>query len=275
MTDENNTDWREALPEAMRDLPFIAKAKDAAEAADGIKNAAEVMGNSLRMPSPHAGEEDIKAFTARVLEKMPGLMPVPNPDDDEGYATVLQRLGAPADPKAYKAPELADFTWPEDALEGLRAQAQQAGLTQKQFTEYAKQAGEALKTRQLDAAQALDANAAALKQDWGQAFEQRQQQITQFLETSAAPEGLRKAVTDGTADPATMKWLHATAVAKAGEKPEGVDQGSPEGAPLALSPDEAKVQIQEILNNPEYFKPGPVQNQLLKKMVELQKFANQ
>lgn len=273
MSDNDDLGWREALPEEMRELPFIGKAKDLNEAINGIKNAAETMGNSLRMPGPNAGDEDVKTFTARVLEKMPGLMPVPNPDDEEGYATVLQRLGAPADPKAYKAPDVADFVWPEGTLEGMRAQAQKAGLTQKQFTQYAQQVGEELKTSTLNRSQTLDANMAAIKQEWGQAFDQRQQQITQFLDSSKAPEGLRDAVKNGTADPDTLRWLHATAVAKAGEKPEGADQGSPGGEPGAPTPEEAKAQIQEIFNNPEYFKPGPVQQQLMKKMLELQKFA--
>lgn len=268
-------DWKEGLPEQMRDLPFIGKSATMDEAIGHIKNAADSMGNSLRMPSESASDEDKKAFTQRVLEKMPELMPIPDPDNEEAYNEVLTRLGKPKDPDSYKLPEIDGFDWPEDTLKELRDRASETGMTQRQFANYAKKLGTAIRDGNAAAQTKLEEQQQQLKGEWGDALEQRQNQIGQYLEQTEAPQSLRDAVKNGKADPATMKWLHSMVKASGKEGQEGTDQGGPDGNTGRVTPDEARAEIQEILNNPDYFNAGsPRQKVLMQRMQELQKFAN-
>lgn len=268
-------DWKESLPEQMRELPFISKSESMDEAINHIKNAADTMGNSLRMPSESASDDERKEFSKRVLDKMPELMPIPDPDDEDQYNEVLTRLGKPKDPDSYKLPDVEDFDWPEDTLKELRDRASETGMTQRQFAQYAKKLGTAIRDGNVQAQQKLEEQQATLKKEWGDAFEQRQKQLAQYLETTEAPESLKQAVKDGKADPATMKWLHAMVKAQGGEGAEAADQGGADPTATRLSPDEAQAEIQEILNNPDYFAAGsPRQKVLMKRMQELQKFVS-
>lgn len=271
---EQTPEWLEQLPEPMRELPFIGKSQSMEEAINHIKDAADTMGNSLRIPGPNAGDEDKKRFQERVLEKFPDLMPVPSDSDDEAYAKVLERLGAPGEHTAYKLPEIEGFKWDEGFAESLQKQAQAAGLTKRQFTEYAKQVGTQMHEQGLSAQQAHEQAIGQLKQEWGEAFDSRRQQMVNYLEQTQAPESLRAAVKDGKADPATMKWLHQMMAKSRKEDPEGADQGGPAGGDPVLTPTEAQARIQEILNNPDYFNPGPRQKVLMEEMLKMQRLAN-
>lgn len=273
--DEENTDvsWRESLPEGMRDLPFIGKADSLETAANAIKDAAQWMGNSIRIPGEAASDDDKAKFTQKVLEKFPDLMPKPGADDDENYAAVLAALGTPGDGKEYGLPEIDEFEWPEDFSQSLRERAQAAGLTKKQFQQWAKDIGTQLRDEQLAAAQQHDEDLGGLKKEWGEAFEGKVKQLSRWLEDTEAPDGFVAAVKNGQVPSSTMRWLNA--LHKANVKDEGsnvADQGINDGEPM-LTPNEAEVQIQEILRNPEYFKAGsPIQKKLMKQMIRLQKF---
>ena len=278
VTTEQPTDdlgWRASLPEEMRDLPFIGKAPNLEKAIHDIRDAAQYMGNSIRIPSENASDEDRQKFTQRVLEKMPHLTVIPGEDDDEAYARALAALGAPAEAAHYPAPKLDGFDWSEDDLADLRERAQAAGLTKKQFKQWATDIGSRLRDERLEADETHNADLGSIKSEWGAAFDSRVTQISRWLEDSSAPEGFVAAVKNKQVPSSTLKWLH-NLHSKMNQREGGnvADQGLSGEVPV-LSPDEAKMQIQEILNNPAYWDAAsPSAPPLRRKMIELQKFAN-
>ena len=267
--------WRAALPEELRELPFIAKAPNIEKVVHDLKDAAQHMGNSLRIPSENASDEDKQRFTQRILEKMPNLTLVPSEDDDESYAKVLQALGAPDDPKLYKVPEIEGLDWDEDFTNALQAKAKAAGLTKKQFKQWATDIGTQMRDEQLTQQTQHTEQLGVLQKEWGAAFEPRVKQLARFLEDSDAPNGLVQAVANKQVPPETFKWLHGLYQKM---NPKEGNNASTDGyseGEQAITPDEAQMQIQEILRNPAYFNASdPMQKLLIKKMLKLQELAH-
>ena len=274
MSEENSeTTWRDSLPEEMRELPFIGKAENLEMAANAIKDAAQWMGNSIRIPGESASDEDKAKFTKKVLEKFPELMPKPGVDDDENYASVLAALGTPGDGKDYDLPELDDFEWQDDFAENLRNIAQAAGLTKKQFKQWAKDIGTRNRDERLVQNNAHETDIGSLRKEWGEAFEPKVKQLSRWLEDTEAPEGFVQAVKNKAVPSETLKWVNRLHEKyNPAEGSNVANQGLNDGE-APITPAEADAQIHEILNNPAYFDASnPMQKVLMKKMNRLQKF---
>jgi len=275
MTEESNneTSWRDGLPEEMRELPFIGKAENLEDAALAIKDAAQWMGNSLRIPGESASDDDKAKFTKKVLEKFPDLMPKPGVDDDENYAAVLASLGAPSEGSGYDLPELENFEWQDDLSGNLREIAHSAGLTKKQFKQWAKNIGTRNRDEGVAASNAHDEDMGNMKKEWGEAFESKVKQLSRWLEDSEAPNGFVQAVKNKAVPSSTLKWLNSLHdKSNPAEGSNVANQGYNDGE-APITPAEADAQIHEILNNPAYFdRFNPMQKVLMKKMSRLQKF---
>lgn len=274
MGDENkDVSWRDSLPEEMRELPFIGKADTLESAVDAIKDAGQWMGNSIRIPGDAASDEDKAKFTQKVLEKFPDLMPKPGVDDDENYAKVLAALGTPGEGKDYDMPDVDDFEWQDDFADNLRSIAQAAGLTKKQFKQWAKDIGTRNRDEMLTRNSAHEDDIAIVRKEWGEAFESKVKQLSRWLEDSEAPDGFVQAVKNKAVPSDTLKWLNSLhEKSNPAEGSNVADQGMNDGE-APITPAEADAQIHEILNNPAYFDSGnPLQKVLMKKMARLQKF---
>lgn len=264
-----NESWRNALPENFREAPFIGKAETPEAALQAIQNAASWMGNSLRIPGPDASAEDQSAFAQRAMEKIPGLIKAPNPDDPEQVAAILAKLGAPGSADQYVLPDGVDPA----VGANLREWANDAGMTKGQWdiwiSKYASNNSDTAATNQA----AFDAEQSRLLGEWGMAYDQKAANIYVLMEQLQAPDAVKEAVKSRTLPPDQMRMWDRL-VSSVGD----------EGAPLAaigkgtdspkMSPAEAKAQIDEIMKRPEYFDPSsPQQASLMKKVQELFKFV--
>ncbi len=97
-------EWHGNLPDELKNAPIFKPAQDGTiksveQVVLDLNNLAQVAGNSLRMPGPDAGDDDIKAFHTKVMEKVPGLMVLPNMEDEANLATHFTKLGKPATPE--------------------------------------------------------------------------------------------------------------------------------------------------------------------------------
>lgn len=228
--------------EVLKSAPFLKDATDPQAFFDQLTNAAGHMGNSIRMPGPDAGNDDINAFEAKVLEKYPRLMPVPDPEDTEAIGSVMQKLGAPTEADGYKLPDGLEVS--DDAAKAFREEALELGLTQAQFEKQVKKIVDRGEVAQSQAQQAMQESVDALKAEWGNAYSERMDEIKSFLSSSeGVPEAVARGFTDNTLDGNTLKWLHSLSALGA---EEGQTNLQKDGGMRALTPAETQARIGEL-----------------------------
>lgn len=270
MADENKS-WKDALPAELKDAPSLKDINDVPALAKSFVETKSMLGNSLRIPSAEAGAEARKEFLAKMQEKVPELVLVPS--DPEKLAEVEEqlwtKLGKPKEAKEYEPPKVEDVEFKPEEIEVLRTIASKRGYTKKQFGQLVKDVA-AEKQAQ---AKSLYEQRAALKKEFGFAFEEKLAAFTAVAEKTGAPPNLLAAIKQGTIDTTTAKWLDGLVKSLGGEGGEVRQQG--DGGSGKLTPDEAKLQIQEILKNPDYLrKRNPETHEALKaKLAKLMPFA--
>ena len=230
--------WYDTLPDNLKGAPFFKPDKTPEQIIADLENAAGHMGNSIRIPGPDATDEQRKEFLAKAVEKLPGIMPVP--EDDADVEAVLEKLGRPKQATDYRLPEGVSA---DDLGEGFMADAWALGLTQKQFTDLV---GKQVAQRQAaqEGAEAFSKETqAALQAEWGMAAEDRLSDVRAYLNTEGAPDGLKAAFEAGQMDQHTIKWLYSVVEATT-EKAQLQEQAS--GREGRLTPYEAREQAQEI-----------------------------
>lgn len=262
-------DWREALPEALRADPVLKDFKDPGALAQSYVETKRLVGGSLRPPGPEASPEARKEFADKLLATVPGLVYLP--EDEAARAevegAVWSKLGRPKAPGEYVPPK--DVELPTEALEALRTEAAEEGLTRKQFEARAKRAAALLEQRGRTAVEMK----AALKRELGAAYDERMGQAVAVAEKVGFPKALVQALKAGEVDLDTFKAI--SAVAKGfGQSVEVGHQGGGAGGGGGMTPSEAQVRMAEIRANPAYFDPSKADHKVLQaKMLELAKFA--
>ena len=216
---EPQGNWRDSLPDSLRDNPSLMETKTVNDLAQRFLDTKQMVGNSLRMPTADAGQEAVDAFTAKILaNESLGLMNRPNPTDPEAMGAVYDSLGRPADAEGYAVVEGADMT----NYKAMTDLAHKLGLSKAQFEGMA--AGQIeLQGGQIAELQATqDAEHKALQQEWGPAYEQKIGKATTMLELTGAPKGLIEAMASGDIGADVMRWVDKLATSL-----------GTEGAPMA------------------------------------------
>lgn len=243
-----------------------------------VKNWADqrsYIGNSIRVPSAEAGQEDWNKFYDKLQKHAPNLIPRPDKDKPETIQAVLAALGRPEEPTGYEVPQAPeDFPIDNDRIEALRKLAHENGLTRDQFKGVLSQVLEmdAAAYRQQKQAQEADIN--SLKQEWGSAFDERNQRAAKMLELTQAPQGIIEMAKQGQLGADVAKWLYNISN---NFKGEGMNMAQEQGGRRHLTPDEAQAQINEIYANrqhPFWIASHPEHKAALNKMIELGKYAD-
>jgi hypothetical protein len=271
MTEEVKS-WKEALPAELKDNPSLKDINDVPALAKSFVETKSMLGSSLRIPSPEAGPEARKEFLAKMQEKVPELVLVPSDPDKlaEVEETLWSRLGKPKDAKEYEPPKVDDVEFKPEEMDVLRTIATKRGYTKKQFATLVKDVA----AEKLATAKALYEQRAALKKEFGFAFDDKLAAFANVAEKTGAPPQLLAAIRQGTIDTTTAKWLDGLVKSLGGEGGEIRQQTG--GSSGKLTPEEAKIQISEIIKNPAYLRRGanPELHEALKaKMAKLMPFA--
>lgn len=249
LPDDVTKDW----PAELKSDPSLKDVNDVQTLAKNYLHTKGLVGASIRAPGPDAKPEDRVEFVTRLREKVPELVLLQDGDDEAAKLareTAWQRLGKPKEAKEYAPPK--DVELPEKALEALRKEALDEGLTKTQFAARAKRVAERLAAE----VQADKEATGALRRDLGAAFEERTASAAAIAAKLGFPEPLVSALKNGTVDLPTFKAF--SAVAKGfGEAREVGGQGG--GGTGKLTPAEAKAQRDEIMSRKEYFSPTPAQ----------------
>ena len=269
-----DTDWRQGLPEDIRDAPVFKDIADLPTLAKNYQELKSYQGNSLRIPGEDAGEEDVAAFHQKIMDKVPGLIYSPDLENSEQMDAIYTRLGRPEEATGYEIPEIdtggieMDFTM----AEALKPIAHKYGLSKKQFEGIVSEmtAGNVGQAKQLQQQHAQDIS--DLSREWGAAYNERVSKAAKVAEATNAPAELVNAIKNGHAGSGTLKWLYGLSESLGGETAQLVkQQGSP-----TMTPDDAKMKISEIRNNkehPYWNQADPAHASAKKRMRELHKLA--
>jgi hypothetical protein len=252
-------DWKAALPEDQRGAAFLAEVKDLPTLVKNYGEALAYRGQSIRIPSADAAPEVRKEFQAKLREKVPELL---DRTDEEGLRAAF---GVPKEAKEYAVPK--DVELPRAALERLRAEAAEEGLSKRQFEARAKRLADALGAQ----ARADQEGNAALDKEWGAASAERRAAAAAAALKLGDGE-LAKAIQDKAAPVQLVKML-ATVAKSYGEAREGANQGG-NGGGGTLTPVEAQARREEVRANPAYWdRNHPQHASLVRREAELAELA--
>jgi hypothetical protein len=240
--------WRESLPEDIRAEPSLGTVRDLPGLVKQYVSAQKMIGrDKVVLPGEHATEAEVRAF--------------------------YQRLGVPEDPKGYKfdAPQLPEGVALNEKLDGwFREAAHKHGLTPKQASAlYAEfnglQAGEFGERQQAEQATIAEAEA-ALKKEWGKAFDSKLELAKRAVTTFGAQEAIDKLGLGNHPDFVRM-------MARVGE---AISEDKLVKAGSAMTPVDAQSQINAIMGDPKhpYHQPGhPQHGEFVEKVSKLFQFA--
>lgn len=261
-------DWKNDLPEDIRNSPAIKDVKDVPSLAKQFVDLQAYQGQSIRIPSENAGEEDRKAFYDKLVAKVPGLIPTPNPEDKEAIDALWKKLGRPAQKEEYKIPEGVDPNEVQDILD----LAHKSGLTVSQAEALLKEAHERVQAKKTESEKTRTEAMQTIKKEWGLTFEDRISKIEGILKATGAPKDLADGVASGVVGPETVKWLHTIASQMKLDEPNNHDRNRDS----KLTPVEAKNRISEIMSNRDhpYWKASdPGHADAIKYVVELHRMS--
>ncbi len=258
------TDWREALPVELKESPALKDFKDPASLAKSYVETKALVGASIRRPGPDAGKEAWAEFRGKVLDGIPEAILLPEDPEalKEVEAKVWAKMGRPDKPEGYSIEglDLAPGVKLNEAQ--LREGAAKLGLTKAQFKVLAADAAasEAARVAEVTKAQGV------LKTELGAAYEDRLRQAASVAESVGFPASIVEAVRAGNVSVEEGKAFLALAKKLTTEPNQVGNQGAGAGA---LTPLEARAQIEEIQRRPEYFNPakGRATHDVLKKKV--------
>ena len=202
------TDWRDGLPDTLRDNPSLADVKDVGALAQRFVDTKAMVGNSMRMPTDDAGQEDITAFANKILENATlGLMRRPDKEDSEAMSAIYNSMGRPAEASGYEAGEGVDAT----AFGAMAATAHELGLSKHQYEAmslaHAKMQQAQVNEMSGKRQQGLD----QLQGEWGGAYNEKVTRAGQLIKQLGGHEALEGAIASGAIDAQTLRLFDTIA----------------------------------------------------------------
>ncbi len=265
-------DWKAGLSEDLRVAPALHDIADVDSLAKQFVDQQAFMGNSLRVPGPDAGPEDISAFHKRLIEKVPGLMPTPDAADPEAMSTVYDAMGRPAAADQYTRAVVEGQAELNPILEEAYAEASyEFGLSQRQhegvFARFQAAQADIAASQQAH----VEIQQAELRQEWGYTHDSRMTALQNTLQKFGFSEGVIEAAAAGGLGKQDSIAFYAMVQALGGESEIAGQQGS---SSTGMTPAEADIQISEIMHRKEYHDPDlKVRQPWIDKVQALMKFS--
>ena len=240
------------LPDDLAGNQALSKFENAGALAKSYLELETYRGSSIRIPDAESGAEDMDTFHKSLMEKVPGLMRVPNAEDPEAVAQIRRQMGAPENSDGYTMPQIdtkgvdMDMTL-ANQFKGVAAKH---GLTQAQFEGVIADITAANVETAIENRGVSDNDHAALKAEWGGAYDQRMSQLVNFAKATKAPSELVDVLSAGHPQSSTAKWLYSLMAQFSGDG-QGTQFNIPEQGQI-MTPAQAGEKINAILRNKEH-----------------------
>lgn len=265
---DNNENWRDSLPAELKDHASLKDVKDVPGLAKQFVDTLSAQGQMIRIPGPDAGDEARSAFYSKLTEKVPGLIPTPDPDNADQMSALYKRMGRPDEVTGYDHPEGVDAT----QMVEFATLAHSLGLSKTQYNKMVGSLHE-FTTKQADVANdAFVAAQRALKQEWGIVYEDNMQLVNSVMKGTGAPDEMMEMAANGKLPPEATKWLF-----NIGKQlgTEGINFQKDDST-TRLSPSEAKQRSAEIMNDsegPYWVASHPQHKEFVQRVVDLNRAA--
>jgi len=252
--------------------PALADFKDINGLAKAFIDTKAMIGQSVRLPSKEAGEDDMKNFYNSMIEKVPGLMVKPDLTNDDAMNAFLTQIGKPDSKDGYELPEVDDYELSDDRKAFLAEKALDSGLTKKQFNKFIKELISDEKNQSEKFASDNKKDMDALQAAWGQAYESKMEKVSKIAQATGAPQELLDAIKLGVAGADTIKWIDGLVKSIGSEDFQISTQPKGSGG---ITTEEARERASEIRNKLSSMNVSdPSRNSLITKMMEYDKLAS-
>lgn len=257
------------------ELPaMVTESPDFATFAKQAVDYQAMQGASIRIPGENATSEDREAFYGKLTEKVPGLIVAPNPEDAEAMKAFHTAVGVPEEAAGYELPGPPEG----QALdENLHKWFIETAHTRKFSKAQAKGFYEDFNQFQADAqaqqAAGLKAQEVALREKWGATYEPTMKKIDTLWSNYPQFAELRENFKKGLVPSHVLEGFAAIAEGMMGKGFSMLEDGD-RGAPGAITPAEAALQVQETIAKLSKMEPNdPARKPTMDKLIELQKQA--
>lgn len=264
----NGNNWKDNLPADLKDHTSLKDVKDVAGLAKQFVDTLAAQGQMIRVPGSDAGTEALSAFHLKLAEKVPGLIPTPNPENEEQMSALYDRMGRPKEAIGYEHPEGMDATQMSD----FATLAHSLGLTKTQYKGMLTSLMKYTETKTETTNEEFNTNSRALKQEWGIVYEDNLQLVQSVMKGTVAPKEFMELAADNKLPAATLKWLY-----NIGKQlgTEGINFQKDESS-TRLSPKEAKIRSDEIMadrKGPYWDGTHPQHKEYVQRVVDLNRAA--
>lgn len=273
-TVSTTTSFLDNLNEDLRTNESLQDFKDVNSLAKSYVEQKRMLGNSIRIPSSDAGEEQFNEFYSK-LEQVPGVMRTPNLDDEAAREQFFNKLGRPETVDGYQLELPEDQQIDMDQANAFLNIAHKIGLTKDQVNALTGFEIERMNQYNEYITQSRVSGEETLRQEWGNSFDERLAgaKAARNYFAQKYPEAIQE-LTDGTVgnNPALIAMLSELGQVL-GEK--GITNESASNA-YGLTPSEALAQIQDITNNSShaYHNPSDLEHKAaVEKMQQLYAIA--
>ena len=220
-----SSDWKQSLPEDIRNTQVIEQTKDVESLASQLVNSQKMLG---------------------------GRIPIPQSDDKDGWNEVYTKLGRPEDANGYefKAPEGVQL---DDNLENwFKQAAHESNLTKSQanalYEKWNNMAVDVGQQHQQASEDALRNAKESLDKEWGNASEQNLSIAKKAISEFGGNELREYLDSSGLGNnPELIKFAHR--VGKELLEDHAIGDGRDN---LTLTPSEAQMKIADVMNNPNH-----------------------
>ena len=244
-------EWQQQLPENVQSWDEVTKADSSEKFWNQMTDMRSHLGQSIRIPSKEAGDEDWSTFHGKLKEAVPTLINRPDLTDADQASQFYGSLGRPENPVDYTMPDFdTDETLDMTQAESFREIAYSEGLSQQQFNNIIKKFTTTNLENHAFTQEKMKADQEALQKDWGFAYDKNNGVVKNFLNQAGAPEGVKKIFESGVMDSVSRKWFLDLATKMGGEDNNfSIDRNASTGK---FTPDEATKRISEIMNNKQH-----------------------
>ncbi len=260
--------WRDNLPDDLKDHTSLKDVKDVAGLAKQFVDTLSAQGQMIRIPGTDAGAEAFTNFHAKLAEKVPGLIPTPDPENTDQMGALYTRMGRPAEAIGYEHPEGVDPTQMAD----FATLAHGLGLTNTQYKGMLSELVKHTATRNEATDADFDQGIRSLKQEWGIVYEDNLQLVQSVMKGTGAPKEFMELAASNKLPAASLRWLHSIGKQLGSE---GINFQKDESS-TRLAPAEAKARAAEIMadeKGPYWDGAHPQHKEYVQRVVDLNRAA--
>lgn len=260
--DDLPAEMADSLSEEIKTNPTLAQYNSLEEALKGHIETKSLVGSSIRVPGPDAGDEDKQAFYQKLMDRVPNLMVKPDFSEPEQATEFYNLFGKPGDATQYTMPEGSKLA--PDIESELREMAFTSNLNQEQFQKMVGEMDNRNNELVENTTAQYDEAMSSLKGKWGMTFEERMTAAKKMNEQFYPGRDFDNLAAG------EREALYSISESLTGKGPQVATQG--DGQVMAMTPGEAREQADEIMrrvHDPKSDLGQPEKMALINKRIKL------